>query len=286
MRCAESAAAIGEPLAATAPQASCWVVIEQPGPWGRHALLDSRLDLEVGTALAERSRGSGTTVLLARHDSRPLRTWDPGTRRAWIAAGGVLLEGTLSDLRQVLDWDLAAMGQGTLPAFGERRMTPLLLACTHSGRDACCAILGRALVDETGLWECSHLGGHRFAPTMLSLPDGYVHGRLDAASLQAVLAAVEADRLHLPTCRGPSAASRAEQCAELAVREREGIDDLMAFTLVEAASDGTVVVRHVDGRCWSVLVRQERLAGERPESCGGEPGPTDAWRAVRVDTSD
>lgn len=284
MRCADAALEASEPLAATAPVATCWVVIEQPGPWGRQALLDSPLDPGVGAALAERASGSGTTVLLARHATRPARSWDPLTRRAWIAdvARGILLEGTLPDPRAALDWDLAAMAEGGLPAFGERRDEPLLLACTHSGRDACCAVLGRALVDATGLWECSHLGGHRFAATVLVLPDGYLHGRVDPPALGALRAARERDRLHLPTCRGRSAYARPLQCAELAVRAMEGIAEVGAFADVTALGAGEVRVTHADGRSWHVRVRQERLPGERPESCGGEPSPVEAWRAVSV----
>ncbi|MBV9923283.1 MAG: hypothetical protein JOY78_20875 [Pseudonocardia sp.] len=53
---------------------------------------------------------------------------------------------------------------------------PLLLVCTHGRRDRCCALDGRALVralveaGEPDVWECSHLSGHRFAPTALVLP--------------------------------------------------------------------------------------------------------------------
>ena len=39
------------------------------------------------------------------------------------------------------------------------------------------AALARVFPDE--VWECTHLGGHRFAPTALVLPTGYSYGRLD-----------------------------------------------------------------------------------------------------------
>ena len=69
--------------------------------------------------------------------------------------------------------------------------------CTHSRRDQCCAQHGRALL--TGLldqnsplrdriWECSHIGGHRFAPVTLSLPCGIVHGRMNIPEGVAMLA--------------------------------------------------------------------------------------------------
>ena len=58
--------------------------------------------------------------------------------------------------------------------------------CTNGRRDRCCALLGRPLAAEivaaghSEVWEVTHLGGHRFSPTMLVLPHGYAYGRLTA----------------------------------------------------------------------------------------------------------
>ena len=65
---------------------------------------------------------------------------------------------------------------------------PALLVCTHAERDPCCGTDGRALVDALAaagvpdVWECSHLGGHRFAATALVLPTGYLYGHLDSTA--------------------------------------------------------------------------------------------------------
>ena len=66
-----------------------------------------------------------------------------------------------------------------------------LMVCTHGRRDTCCGGLGAAMHEElrsrledrdgaTRLWRCSHTGGHRFAPTALSFPDGYAWAHLTA----------------------------------------------------------------------------------------------------------
>ena len=59
-----------------------------------------------------------------------------------------------------------------------------ILVCTHGSRDACCARFGyeiyRRLRDEYApasggrlrVWRTSHTGGHRFAPTLIDLPEG------------------------------------------------------------------------------------------------------------------
>lgn len=72
-----------------------------------------------------------------------------------------------------------------------------VLVCGHGSRDTCCgsfgvrlateAAAGRPLdVDGVRLWRTSHTGGHRFAPTAISLPDGMVWGRLDLPALEQI----------------------------------------------------------------------------------------------------
>lgn len=73
------------------------------------------------------------------------------------------------------------------------------LVCTHGSRDRCCARFGkpiyhaaRQIVAERSLpnlriWEASHIGGHRFAPTAIDFPEGRYYGHLDAGSLADLL---------------------------------------------------------------------------------------------------
>ncbi len=66
-----------------------------------------------------------------------------------------------------------------------------LLVCTHGAVDACCAKFGypvyrslRQIAEETAgavrVWRCTHFGGHRFAATLLDMPEGRYWGRLKA----------------------------------------------------------------------------------------------------------
>lgn len=69
-----------------------------------------------------------------------------------------------------------------------------LLVCTHGAVDACCAKFGypfyrrlRQIAAETEgavrVWRCTHFGGHRFAATLLDMPEGRYWGRLEARHL-------------------------------------------------------------------------------------------------------
>ncbi|MGO1053478.1 sucrase ferredoxin [Crossiella sp. CA198] len=273
------AAWLAEPVAATGPTAATWLCLEQPGPWGRKALLESRLDPGLGAELIRRSEGTGVKVLLIRSPGRS----DPARPRrvflARTAPGATTLHtATLADPRELLDLDFAD------PRLGEPTAEPLLLVCTNGRRDRCCTQLGRPIAEELdrgfrpAVWECSHLGGHRFAPTGLVLPTGYSYGRLDLATAQAALLGARKGQVEIVGLRGRSTWSRRGQAAELAVREVSAELDPDALTVFEE-QDEPVRVEHLDGRRWLVEV-VERPLPAAPASCGEEPAPRSAFAAV------
>ncbi|MDN5861729.1 MAG: hypothetical protein L0H84_24270, partial [Pseudonocardia sp.] len=130
---------------------------------------------------------------------------------------------------------------------------------------------------EPDVWECSHLGGHRFAPTALALPTGYLYGRIDVSGAVAAGKAAGMGEVEIGQCRGRSAWSPAGQVAELAVRELTGLRD--ACALAVAQGDGPdVLVTGIDGNRWSVPVWQS-TSPARPASCGATPTPSVSWHA-------
>lgn len=69
-----------------------------------------------------------------------------------------------------------------------------IFACTHGAIDACCATFGfpiytllrhmaRNPEHRLRVWRCTHFGGHRFAATMLDMPEGRYWGHLEARDL-------------------------------------------------------------------------------------------------------
>ncbi len=284
VRCAELARALDEPLAGTAAHAPRWLCLEHPRPWAR----DTAEALNPAVSeLATRSAAAGWRLTLIR---RPGRTTRLDRHRVLLAdttlAGCRIHAFEVSNPAELLDLDLAEPAAG-LP--GTPLEDPALLVCTHGRRDACCALAGRALAvaleaAEPGIWECSHIGGHRFAPAAVVLPTGYVYGRLDVDSATAARKAASTGELELSHCRGRATWPPAGQVAELAVRAHTGVRDAGALTVELAvepadrpASDHddavTVTVRQWDGRVWQVRVRRTELRGTRPPSCGAEPEP-------------
>lgn len=307
--CSEDSLAVGEPLAGTAPVARVWLVVENPGPWGRDALRESPLPEPArAVLLAAKERGIG--VLLARRPERLDRSRVDGVN-VWVArsaAGGVRMRhAVLESLEPLSGWDLDALAAGALPALGSAAPEPVLFVCTHGKRDQCCAQRGRALITAllaeadaplaARVWECSHVGGHRFAPVTLSLPSGTVHGRLDLEQAREVLSRQEAGRVLPERMRGRTCFPEPLQAADIAVRQAEridGCDDLDVLVVREdravpvelgwAVPTGSVEleVRHVDGRAWRVRVAHTTDPAVRPESCGADPVPVHSWTATGV----
>ncbi len=312
-RCSVLAAELGEPLAGTAPLARTWLVLEQPGPYGRKALTESHLAPAVGAAFAAASEGTGATVLLARpagaHHADDHR---PHAHRYWIAhvspGGSRMRAGEVGDLRELVTGglrdELERAGRGELPAWGRRSNEPLLLVCSNGRRDLCCAAVGHPLA--TGLAadpayadhviEVSHLGGHRFAPTAVLLPTGMAYGRLTPGTARAAIDAAARGELALTGARGLTALPAPMQVADLRLREHAALLTRDELTVLRHTPTGKlapaplgwdadgqdraeVVGRHHDGRAWRVLVRRERREPDRPESCGKTDVAAYAWVA-------
>jgi hypothetical protein len=182
----------------------------------------------------------------------------------------------VDDPERLLDLNLEALARGHLPSEGTPLHHNLLLVCTNAKRDRCCAIAGRALVEGVSAarpecaWECSHLGGHRFAPTALLLPSGYVYGRLTIDEALALVDAAPTAPPLVPLCRGRTSWDRYGQVAELAVRAR--LPDINGAAVdVVATGPLTRMVHIEDGRRVEVTLGQAQTLPARQISCGAEP---------------
>ncbi len=177
--CSSDSRDLDEPIAGTAATAKTWLLLEQPGPWGAKALTSSHLDPVLGRALESAAKGTGVRIALIRRPGRHADRGTPTARQVYAAhttPGNAWLHGaTLRDPRRLLDLDFATLGKGDHSGFDSALQAaphtgdPLALVCTNGKRDRCCALLGRPLAAELdasgvgGVWEVTHLGGHRFS---------------------------------------------------------------------------------------------------------------------------
>jgi hypothetical protein len=165
---------------------------------------------------------------------------------------------------------------GAAPAANGRRY----LVCTNGARDPCCARLGSSVAAAIErarpgrAYECSHLGGHRFAANVLVLPDGLCFGRLDVRSALALVEDLDAGRLPLEHVRGRSSYSPEQQAAEILVRRKLGLSGLDDIRLHNQACGSepqspTATFELADGRLVTASLRAELLPPRRV-SCRDE----------------
>lgn len=168
---------LDQPLLGTAPHHRAYLLLELKKPWPRkihkarnflEGLED--LDLQVIATPAPAERDPKVFLYRVQHG----QTW-----------------------KQELPLDLERI-QAALdgPPQG-RPCPPELWVCTHGSRDACCARLGVPLLQmEVGSArrrvECSHLGGHRFAPVLLALPEWRCFGRVGRQEFDGFLTRLDA----------------------------------------------------------------------------------------------
>jgi hypothetical protein len=269
--CAAASATAGEQLAGTATEAADWLLVEVGGAWGRDAVADTPLPDEVREVLGSFRGRAGLIRRSGRRPGAPLTVL-----RAEVAEeGGCIVR---SELRS-LD-DLVAP-----PSLEGRRLdAPVVLVCTHGRRDACCARLGVPLVEALAprlgaglLWQASHLGGHRFAPNVVVLPEGVQLGRVPVERAEEVAVAIRERRIPLDLYRGRVLYPAHVQAAEVAVRVATACNRVDDVTLLEDAGERVSFATPHGERCARVERRDGPLV---PASCGAEPEPTALWAAA------
>ncbi|HUW77118.1 MAG TPA: sucrase ferredoxin [Candidatus Nanopelagicaceae bacterium] len=241
------------------------MAIEQPGPWQSHALQpgNSRLSEKISNIVGAWPE---VTVVLIRSRHRH----GAKTRRLFVAnvlpEQRWLMSAELTSVEQVLNLEPANIVKGIKPVWLVERINPVTLICTNGKRDICCALEGRRLLnllESQGevAWESTHLGGHRFAPSRLTLPDGRMYGGTDGASY-----------------RGASGLSRIQQAAECKAVELYGYKDFICAEPEPIAPDQWSVRLSREGLSTGFTV-QHRTRGLAVESCGKSPVLGDEYLA-------
>jgi hypothetical protein len=276
-RCSSVALALDEPLSATASVVRSWLLLEQPGPWGPSAVVQSRMPRPLARWLRAMSASLEIRVVLLR---RPGGAAGPG-RHVYLSYTGPgnrrVEHAHLGDPKALLDLDLSPLASGEPVGLGRREDAPLYLVCTNGRRDPCCAELGRPLaralaaVAGDRVWECSHIGGDRFAGNVVCFPHGIYLGRVRPEGAAALVDDYEAGLIDLENYRGRSCYDFATQAAEGHIRRRHGlrgIDDLTLAGRTRSATGAiTVEFTGPSDTTYRAQVRSSRADVPRALTC-------------------
>ena len=253
--CAELSAAAGESVGATASRVDRWILLEYRGLWSPDPLRGSMLDEAVKGHLGELVSEPRTRLLFIRrprshHHGVLCYTALTRERGAEIAVR------RLERHEDLVGLDLFGGDDG------EPLEHPLFAVCTHGKRDRCCARYGRPLydaiadqVDRDWVWQCTHVGGDRFAGNLVCFPEGLYFGRVGLGDVWPLIDAYLAGKIYLECYRGRCCYPFTVQAAEEAVRRATGLTGVEDIELVEV--DGERVVLNAGGKRYEAEVTEE-----------------------------
>lgn len=228
--CAQSSLLRSESLAGTAVPVRCFLLVEHNGFWPREtqSILDMpELDSKLRIALKEFSSWCPVDVrvlLVRKAKNNPTRRITI-VRSEYGASGGQIF--TFSDrTNQPIFSDMRRAFE--LPG----RIPELLLICTHGRKDKCCAKFGAPVFrflsenasSSADVWQCSHVGGDRFAANVLWLPSGLMFGHVQSQT-DAFLHAIQRRRVSLVHLRGRGSLPNPAQYLEIACRQSWSLEE-------------------------------------------------------------
>jgi hypothetical protein len=176
-----------------------------------------------------------------------------------------------------------------------------IFTCTHGANDACCGKFGFPIYNllrfkyagpgRLRVWRASHIGGHRFAPTLIDLPEGRYWGHLELKHLENLVLrngpVFELGRL----CRGwAGVEDHFEQIAERELLVREGWKWTQyrktARLLEETEERGRVRLEYEDpggkGGAYEITIEASGSVTTLDRS-GGEPYETPQYHVSRLE---
>lgn len=128
------------------------------------------------------------------------------------------------------------------------------------------AALAESRPDET--WECSHLGGDRFAGTMVVFPHGLYYGYADDGDPVRIADAFDAGRIVPDRYRGRSSLTHPVQAAQHFAREALGDERIDSYApIAEEAADTGWRVRLGDDRGDLVVELEETRSEPLLSTC-------------------
>lgn len=189
-----------------------------------------------------------------------------GALRAHFLNAGA--SATSEIVRAIADTRLGSLGDvqtDRVRSLGVEELDrPVLAICAQGSHDQCCGVFGQELVEtvdrlnlDVSTRTVSHLGGHRFAPTLMALPSGRMWGFVGGGLVRRIVDGSVTEHDLLTKCRGwwGCGGGRA-QAAEIAARCAYGQRFREPVTVIRSTEleEGNEEVFSVTSGYWQATV--------------------------------
>jgi len=201
--CAQESRNSGEDPIANGENFTVYILIECPPPWTTNAFNSKVVPSNLQVLQQEIESLDDSVIFLLIHNEH---LQQQASTRVIIyqqdyslSKGYSKYEFNVSDINDVAPIIRKYLFDKKLDINYTESPTRDILVCTHGSRDKCCArygnpfyrqaksIVNNLLLKDVRIWQSSHFGGHRFAPTAIDFPGGRYYARLDADSFTAIL---------------------------------------------------------------------------------------------------
>lgn len=209
----------------TAEQVDAWLLLEYKPSWPAKAISEGSLTPQTQAWLEQTQAQFAQLGLKLRPQLVRQPELDHDITRLLLSVGGHSFEFSGRGYDFLLELDLVSLVQSQLAttaanASASPIAAPRYLVCTNGKRDLCCARFGlplyqrlRELVGDR-VWQVTHLGGHRFAPNVLVIPQNAIYGRVQPEQAEDFVAQVEQGQLDFAHLRGRTQYPKVVQAAE------------------------------------------------------------------------
>lgn len=240
--CCELSTEMNEPMAGTAVTVGVWFMLEYNRLWGADVTTENELPPAVKTWLGAQLEPVNGRLQFIRQFRPPQEslTFFVSVNRE---SAPRLYEFQLGAYEDLTELDIPALVAGSSRYEAHLVTGHRYFVCTNGRRDRSCAVYGAALYRDFAaragrpVWMTTHLGGHRFAATLLSLPDGACYGRVRPEEISSLLAASQPGELWLEKLRGRTCYQPAVQVADAWLRQETGQTRLDAFMHRQTVAD-------------------------------------------------
>lgn len=249
-------------LAGTSDEVDVWLLVEYYKSWGSHFSRKEEIPNELVSWINKTKKRLSINGWSSR--AQLIRGEKENTDKLtfFIAFDGKLLRLRIDEYTALEDLDLVSMLSGNNVLAGELVEEPVYFVCTNGERDVCCGKFGLPVFQNLKkryperVWQTTHLGGHRFAPNVLVLPNGLLYGRILIDQIDKFTQIVESRRIAFEYLRGRSSYPKHVQAAEAFV----GVDSLRLVNVEEGEGNIEVIFDSAEGEK-RISIRREVMSG-------------------------